>query len=183
MKKTTLVVLALIFLLAGASCRNEREAGTAAPGFSAEETAGAPETTKTCVVSIECTSVLNNLDKLKKGKEPFVPADGVILAPTVWEFETGDSAFDVLKNVCASHKCSAGCKYCENGGIQLEYSFNPGFGSYYAEGIHQLYEKDCGPRSGWTYRVNGTRPDVVYGSYRVKDSDRIEWIYECDYAF
>ena len=54
------------------------------------------------------------------------------------------------------------------------------YGSYYIEGINQLYEFDCGQNSGWMYCVNGWFPNYGCSSYTVEDGDVIEWRYTCD---
>lgn len=134
----------------------------------------------TCFVTIRCETVRNNLSSLKKGKEAFVPKSGVILDKTEVEFKNGESAFDVIKRACSENVCTDNCKYCRKGGIQLEYNFTPAFGSYYVEGIHQLYEKDCGSMSGWMFSVNGEFPTDSSSSYAVKKGDDIVFAYTCD---
>ncbi len=133
-----------------------------------------------CTVSIDCSTILNNMDKLKSGKEFFVPADGKILKTVTVEFEQGETVFDILKRACANNPCSGNCQYCQSSGIQLEYSYSGGYGSYYVEGIHQIYEKDCGSKSGWMFKVNGVFPNLGCSSYTVKNGDKIEWLYTCD---
>lgn len=143
-----------------------------------------PETTeaavKYCTVSISCVKALENKDKLKSGKEQFLPSDGYILHEVKMSFTQGETAFDILKRACAENVCTDGCTYCRSQGIQYEASFSAGYGNWYVEGIHQLYEKDCGSRSGWMYRVNGSFPNYGSSAYTVRDGDRIEWIYTCD---
>ena len=133
-----------------------------------------------CTISIDCSTILNNKDKLKNGKELFVPADGKILKTVTVEFEQGETVFDILKRVCANNHCSGNCQFCQSSGIQLEYSYSGGYGNYYIEGIHQIYEKDCGSKSGWMFKVNGVFPNVGCSSYTVKNGDKIEWLYTCD---
>ena len=53
--------------------------------------------------------------------------------------------------------------------------------SSYVAGIGGLFEKDCGPMSGWTYTVNGAMPNVGCGSYQCKDGDSIVWTYVLSY--
>lgn len=151
---------------------------TAAPKTSQVETTTKQSVTTTVAatekksdsvtIAINCASILENRDKLKKGKEYFVPSDGVILPASEVEIKEGDTAFDILKKVCADHS------------IQLEYTYSAGFGTYYVEGIHQLYEKDCGGKSGWLYRVNGEFPLVGCSSYELHDGDTVEFLYTCD---
>ncbi len=61
-------------------------------------------------ISISCSSILNNMDRLKTGKESFVPSDGIILVATSVEIDSGDTVFDVLK------------KACDKNDIELEYT-------------------------------------------------------------
>lgn len=158
-----------------------RESKTAA---SESNTAQAPVIIQpqkhTCTISISCASVLANSDKLKKEKASFVPKDGIILRETTVEFTPGETVFDILKRACASGHCADNCKYCQAGGIQLEFEYTPGYDNYYIEGIHQIYEKDCGSKSGWMYKVNGAFPNEGCSSYAVKDGDKIEFVYTCD---
>ena len=107
------------------------------------------------------------MDKLEPGKVEFVPSDGVILYPVTVQFEAGETVFDVLTRVC------------DITGIQIEYSWTPLYGSYYIEGINNLYEFDCGNESGWMYKVNGWFPNYGCSSYYVDDGDVIVWCYTC----
>lgn len=134
----------------------------------------------TCKISIICKTVNDNINSLKPSKKDFVPSDGIILENATVEIKSGDTAFDVLKRACESSTCKAACKYCKKNGIQIEYTYTPGFNTYYVEGIHQLYEKDCGMQSGWMYSVNGTFPNVGASSYTVKSGDTVKFLYTCD---
>ena len=122
----------------------------------------------TCTISIDCKTILDNLDNLRASKADYVPADGWILYKSTVEFEQGDTVFDVLKRVTKA------------AGIQMESKWTPMYNSYYVEGINQLYEFDCGEQSGWMYSVNGWYPNYGCSSYELKDGDKIEWRYTCD---
>lgn len=137
------------------------------------------EETVTCTVTISCKTILGNMKNLKPEKEMFVPADGIILEKATLKLEKGSTAFDALKSACKGNSCESDCRYCRSG-IQLEYQYTPAYNNYYVEGIHQIYEKDCGTQSGWMYRVNGNFPNVGCSSYTVNDGDIIEWLYTCD---
>lgn len=126
------------------------------------------EKLQTCTISIECKTILDNLDQLRSSKADYVPADGWILYKSTVEFEKGDTVFDVLKKVTKA------------AGIQMESKWTPMYNSYYIEGINQLYEFDCGEQSGWMYSVNGWFPNYGCSSYELKDGDKIEWRYTCD---
>ena len=111
---------------------------------------------------------MKNWNMLDKSKQSCVPADGWILKEVEVEFKKGQTVFDVLKDITKKKS------------IQLEYSFTALYGSYYIEGIHNLYEFDCGELSGWEYCVNGKFPAFGCSKYVLKDGDKIEWKYTCD---
>ena len=94
-------------------------------------------------------------------------ANGVILAVSRVEFEEGESVFDVLKRACT---------YAD---IPIDYSYTVAFGGYYIEGINNICEFDCGPQSGWMYKVNGWFPNYGSSNYILKDGDIIVWEYTC----
>ena len=124
--------------------------------------------TYTCTFSIECSTILNNLDQLDPDKLEMVPSNGVILASTKVAFYEGESVFDVLQRVC------------KDNGIHMEASWTPIYNSAYIEGIHNLYEFDCGNLSGWMYRVNGWYPNYGCSRYQLQQGDVVEWRYTCD---
>ena len=124
--------------------------------------------TYTCTFSIECSTILNNLDQLDPEKLEMVPSGGVILKKTTVTFYEGESVFDVLQRLCKEK------------GIHMESSWTPIYNSAYIEGIHNLYEFDCGELSGWMYRVNGWYPNYGCSRYQLKDGDVVEWRYTCD---
>ena len=121
-----------------------------------------------CVFRIDCSTILDNMDKLDKNLASFVPSNGVIYESTEVGFNGGESAFDILKRVCRENN------------IQMEASFTPAFNSSYVEGINNLYEFDCGSASGWVYRVNGEVPNKGCSLYKVNDGDVVEFLYTCD---
>ena len=125
-------------------------------------------TSYTCTFSIECSTILNNLDQLDPDKLEMVPSGGVILPKTTVTFYEGESVFDVLQRVCKEN------------GIHMEAAWTPIYNSAYVEGIHNLYEFDCGALSGWMYKVNGWYPNYGSSRYQLKDGDVVEWRYTCD---
>ena len=122
----------------------------------------------TCTFSIECSTILNNLENLDPDKLELVPSDGVILPPTTVTFYEGESVFDVIQRVCKEYN------------IHLEFSWTPIYNSAYIEGIHNLYEFDCGPLSGWMYRVDGWYPNYGCSRYQLADGEVVEWRYTCN---
>ena len=141
--------------------------GTASGGASSGGTASGGTSGPTCTIEIRCDTILNNLGDLTPGKDKYVPTNGTILTASKLTFEEGETVFDVLKRAC------------KTAGIQLEYSWTPMYNSYYIEGIHQLYEFDCGNESGWMYQVNGWFPNYGCSAYNLKDGDVIVWQYTC----
>lgn len=136
--------------------------------------------TKSATLTVSVINIKNNMSLLPKAKKNFVPKNGYILKDKKVEISDGDTAFDVLKKGCEQNACTDNCVYCKTSSIQLEYSYTPAYKSYYVEGIHQLYEKDCGVLSGWLYEVNGVAPDASSSTYEVKDGDSVVFIYTCD---
>ena len=122
---------------------------------------------QTCTIEVRCDTILDNMGDLAPGKSSCVPANGVILAASTVRFAQGDTVLDVLKAAASAT------------GLQLEYSYTPGYGSYYVEGINNLYEFDCGNESGWMYKVNGWFPNYGCSEYQVCDGDVIVWCYTC----
>lgn len=128
------------------------------------------DTTKTytCIFSIECTAILNNLEDLNPEKLELIPSDGIILEQVEVEFFDGESVFDVLQRVC------------QENGIHLESEWTPIYNSAYIKGINNLYEKDCGKLSGWQYRVNGWYPNYGCSRYKLTDGAKVEFRFSCD---
>ena len=124
---------------------------------------------KTVFMSIDCSSVLDNMDKLDNGLEKYVPQNGVILPKTEYVLRDGDTVFDLLERVVKYNK------------IQFEYqgSDKNAFGSAYVQGINYLYEFSCGETSGWTYMVNEEYPNEGCSKYELKDGDNVQWVYTC----
>lgn len=128
-------------------------------------------TAYTCTISISCATVLNHMDWLDADKAEVVPEDGWILAPTAVTFYEGESVFNVLQRTCKQL------------GIQMEFVNTPVYNSAYIEGIHNLYEFDCGELSGWMYQVNGWFPNYGCSRYQLQDGDTISWVYTCDLGY
>ena len=54
----------------------------------------------TVTISIECTTILNNMSKLKPGYQDFIPASGYILPMIQVEIQEGESVLSVLERAC-----------------------------------------------------------------------------------
>lgn len=122
----------------------------------------------TCTLSISCATINGNLGWLDPEKVELVPKDGWILPPTTVTFYEGESVFNVLLRTCKQKK------------IHMEYENTPIYNSAYIEGIHNLYEFDCGELSGWMYQVNGWFPNYGCSRYQLKEGDVIKWEYTCN---
>lgn len=91
---------------------------------------------------------------------------GTILSTTEVGLNEGDTVFDILKQVVKDNN------------IQMEYKGRKS--SVYIQGIHNIYEFDNGPESGWIYRVNGEVSQSSCGAHKLKNGDKIEWLYTTD---
>lgn len=122
-------------------------------------------------LSITCKNLLdpdNRKVAVENGKGDMIPKDGIIYKTKKVKFYKNEFVFDVLLREVKEHK------------IQMEYSMTPIYNSNYIEGIHNLYEFDGGPLSGWMYSVNGWFPNYGCSRYKLKDGDVIKWVYTCD---
>ena len=126
------------------------------------------DTENLCTITIRCDTILGNMASLEEAKKPYVPENGQILPVITVEFTPGETVFDALNRVCEAAE------------LQIEYSWTPLYDSYYIEGINHLYEFDCGPESGWMYKVNGVFPNYGCSSYTLKGGEEIVWCYTCE---
>lgn len=133
----------------------------------AQEPTAPASSGKSCTISIQCNTILNNMDKCDPAISGIVPSSGTILSTTTVEFTEGETVYDVLQRVCQSK------------GIQLEASRSPNYNSAYIEGIANIYEFDVGSGSGWMYKVNGWFPNYGCSSYLLEGGENICWIYTC----
>ena len=106
----------------------------------------------TVTLSISCEKALGKVDGL--------PESGYFLSPCKYTAEQGDTVFDVLEAAAKEN------------GISLKYQSKS-----YIQAIGGLAEKDCGGGSGWTYKVNGAKPNKSAAKYEIAEGDTIEWYY------
>ncbi len=121
-----------------------------------------------CTISISCATINDNIGWLDPEKVELVPEDGWILRPVEVTFYEGESVFNIL------------ARTCKQNGIHMEFQNTPMYNSAYIEGIHNLYEFDCGNLSGWMYKVNGWFPNYGCSRYGLKEGDVVEWVYTCN---
>ncbi len=147
MKQRIFLILAILFLLTACAVQTD-------------------EQSLHCSLCIDCTTLLENTEKLPDEKRELVPADGILYKNTDVAFSEGETVLDVL------------VRALQQSSIHYEYSGSPQ--TAYIEGIGNLYEFDAGPLSGWEYRINGEFPGVGCGQYTLHDGDEITWYYTCD---
>lgn len=121
----------------------------------------------TCTLSVRCDTILDNIGWLDGDKISLVPKDGIIYAEREVVFYEGESVFDLL------------LREMKQNGIHMEFVNTPIYNSVYIEGINNLYEFDCGERSGWMYKVNGWFPNYGCSRYGLREGDKVEWVYTC----
>ena len=119
-----------------------------------------------CTIEIRCDNATARKDSItNQGIRDSIPDDGTILEVTTYTGNEGFTVYDVLAAVTAAH----------NPVIPIVANADRS----YVSSINNLSEKNVGPQSGWTYRVNGVLPMMAANQYTVKDGDVIKWIYVC----
>ena len=145
----------------GGSNVSDNQSGAVAP-------AADTDSENTCSILVDCSTIFDNKDKIRESILNAQPADGVILSIENLSFTPGETAFDILQRLMREN------------GIPMEFSQSPAYNSKYVEGINNLYEFDCGERSGWMYSVNGEFLNYGSSAVEIKSGDRIQWRYTCD---
>jgi len=124
--------------------------------------------TFTVTLTVRADTILRNMHLLDSAKHALVPPNGVIFPATEVTVTEGENVFDVLQ------------REMRRGGIHMVSRFTPMYNSVYIVAIHNLYEFDVGPLSGWMYRVNGSFPGFGASQYILRPGDVIEWLYTVD---
>ena len=123
----------------------------------------------TCTIEIRCDNATARKDSItNQGIRDAIPDDGTILEVTTYTGIEGFTVYDVLAAVTAMH----------NPVIPIVANADKS----YVSSINNLSEKNVGPQSGWTYRVNEVLPMMAANQYTVKDGDVIKWIYVCQWG-
>lgn len=135
-----------------------------------ENAAAEKEKIHYCTLSISCETILKNMPLLNSQKAEIIPQDGIIFAEQQVVFYEGESVFHLLLREMKKNK------------IHFEYTKTPIYNSAYVEGIANIYELDCGELSGWRYKINGSFPNYGCSRYLLKDGDKVEWVYTCDFG-
>lgn len=122
----------------------------------------------TCTLSVRCDTILNNMQYLNSDKKDIIPSDGIIFAEREVVFYEDETVFNLLQREMKKNK------------IHMEFVNTPIYKSAYIEGIANIYELDCGELSGWMYSVNGVFPNCGSSRWKLKQGDKIEWVYTCN---
>jgi hypothetical protein len=128
------------------------------------------EDSETVFLSVNCSTILNNMDKLEAGYEKYIPEDGYILAENEYVLRKDDTVFSILDRALKYNKIP----------LVRQKTFIDGYSSVYIQGINNIFEFSCGEQSGWHYRVNGIFPSYASSLYKLADGDIIEILYTCD---
>ena len=118
-----------------------------------------------CSITIECKSILDNMDNLEPEHEKYVPKNGIMLNNYKTTLKSKSTVYDLFK------------KACNDKGIT--YTAEYGMYSVYIAGINNIDEFDCGKGSGWKYRVNGSYPNISVDLKKLKDGDKVVFTYIC----
>ena len=122
-------------------------------------------------VGADCTSTLERLADINESINPLsvIPEDGIILPLDEISLPEGATAFDALIEAARDRK------------LRVDYT-GSSYGVY-VRGIGFVYEYGFGSESGWTYRVNGSVPQMSAGSYELSDGDTVEFVYTCELGY
>lgn len=179
-----LVIIGIVMLIAAAVRRGKR---AAAAGIillilsgavwllnirtSEEYYAETPENGITVRVGAECTSVLERLGDIDESVNPLsvIPEDGIILPFDDISLPEDATAFDALIEAARASR------------VRVDY-VGSSYGVYVC-GIGFVYEFGFGSESGWTYRINGSVPQMSAGAYELSDGDTVEFIYTCELGY
>ena len=108
-----------------------------------------------CTIEIRCDNATARKDTITNpGIRDAIPDDGTILEVTTYTGNEGFTVYDVLAAVTAAH----------NPVIPIVANADRS----YVSSINNLSEKNVGPTSGWTYRVNGVLPMMAANQYKVR---------------
>ncbi len=146
------------------------EQTTAPTPAESEEPLPTEHPTAVCSIRVTCQNALAPDSGLNPSTRELLPSDGMILCVQNVSYRDGETAFDILT------------RELKHRNIHFEFNENPMFNSAYIEGIYNLYEFDCGSRSGWLYLVNGKSPGVGSSQYILQPGDSVEFIYSCNFG-
>lgn len=126
------------------------------------------EDSEVVYLQIECKVLLDDQENIKQSllDEGIIPSDGIFLKEKTLVLRNKDTVFSILKRASRYYQ------------FQLEYEGLQG--SYYIEGIYNLYEFDCGSLSGWLFYINGERSGQSSDKVYLKNGDKVVLKYSRD---
>lgn len=136
---------------------------TPVPTTSAQQATASENEKITVTFSVKCHNAINYGILSQGSFAQVLPADGIILRTSSIEVKNGESVMSALKKILKENR--------------ITYSIAS---SGYVRTISGLSEFDCGPYSGWMYKVNGNFPNVSTKSYPLREGDRVEFVYTCN---
>ncbi len=89
---------------------------------------------------------------------------------------TGKTAKITIECKTAAEKKSTG----ELKDAVESYQGETSIGTAYVDGIGNLFEKDCGKKSGWMYTVDGDLPMLGVDEFDLKGGENIVFMYTCN---
>ena len=127
-------------------------------------------TGETAKITIECKTAAEkkSTGELKDAVEAVIPSDGIILPETEVKLKNGDTVLSLLLRTCKDNK------------IHTSYQGETSIGTAYVDGIGNLFEKDCGKKSGWMYTVDGDLPMLGVDEFDLKGGENIVFMYTCN---
>lgn len=160
------VLIIMMTVLAGCSGGS---GGTSKTGDD-KSTKQADLTGKTAKITIECKTAAEkkSTGELKDAVEAVIPSDGIILPETEVKLKNGDTVLSLLLRTCKDNK------------IHTSYQGETSIGTAYVDGIGNLFEKDCGKKSGWMYTVDGDLPMLGVDEFDIKGGENIVFMYTCN---
>jgi hypothetical protein len=139
-----------------------------APRTASSPSSAAPEKKElTYSLTISCSDILAHKEQFTQEQLEVVPANGTILQENNISFQEGETVFQVLLRITKQKN------------ISMIHLASPAFQTEYVSSIDNISEKAYGSSSGWLFAVNGKQPAVGCSAYKLKDGDKIQWIFNC----
>ena len=123
-------------------------------------------------IEIRCDELSENMDALTdEAVKEYIPENGIIISKTDYQIRPDKTTvFDITDQVCKDND------------IQIEYTYTPGYGGYYVNGINYIYEFMAGQKSGWLFMIDGITPNYGADKMVLQGGETITWYYTVDYT-
>lgn len=120
-----------------------------------------------CTVSVRCDEILPLKGEGASAIAELYP-EGVVFSADEAVFYDGESLMTLMLREMKDAKVS----FVQEKSVAMNTS--------YVKGIGGISSGDFGAMSGWLYYVNGEQPSVGCSDYKLKEGDKIEWVYSAD---